>query len=122
MYQPAKYRLYPFPNQERELLRQFEELCFLWNYALERRQEAWKKEHRSVSYVDQCRDLARWRAYDTEGIGSVYSHVARETLARLDDGFKHFFRRVKEAADPASPATNGRSPPSPTRIPTGRRR
>ena len=51
MYQPAKYRLYPFPNQERELLRQLEELRFLWNYALEHRQEAWRKKARSISYV-----------------------------------------------------------------------
>ncbi len=103
MYQPFKFRLYPFPNQERELLRQFDELRFLWNYALERRQEAWQKERRSASYVDQCRDLARWRAYDKDGIGRVYGHVAQETLARLDDAFKHFFRRVKEGGRPGFP-------------------
>ncbi|NNN17097.1 MAG: helix-turn-helix domain-containing protein, partial [Thermoplasmata archaeon] len=55
MYLPFKYRLYPFPDQERELLRQFGELRFLWNYALEQRRDAWRKEKRSVSYVDQCR-------------------------------------------------------------------
>ncbi|HUZ79699.1 MAG TPA: transposase [Thermoplasmata archaeon] len=103
MYQPTKYRLYPFPNQERELLRQFEELRLLWNHALEQRQEAWRKEKRSVSYVGQCRDLARWRAYDKDGIGRVYGHVAQETLARLDDSFKHFFRRMKEGGKPGFP-------------------
>jgi putative transposase len=103
MYQPFKYRLYPFPNQERELLRQFGELRFLWNYALEQRKEAWRKEKRSVSYVDQCRDLAKWRAYDKEGLGTVYGHVAKETLARLDDAFKHFFRRVKSGGRPGFP-------------------
>ncbi|HUZ79816.1 MAG TPA: helix-turn-helix domain-containing protein, partial [Thermoplasmata archaeon] len=71
MYHPNKYRLYPFPNQERELLRQFDELRFLWNYALEQRQDAWRKEKRSISYVDQCRGLAKWRAYDQEGVGRV---------------------------------------------------
>ncbi len=103
MYQPCKYRLYPFPDQEKELDHQFEELRFLWNHALERRQETWRKEKRSISYVDQCRDLARWRAYDTEGIGRVYGHVAQETLARLDDAFKHFFRRVKAGEKPGFP-------------------
>ncbi len=103
MYQPCKYRLYPFPNQERELLRQLEELRFLWNYALEHRQEAWRKKARSISYVGQCRDLARWRAYDKEGIGRVYGHVAQETLARLGDAFGHFFRRVKEGGRPGFP-------------------
>ena len=104
MYQPCKYRLYPFPNQERELLRQFGELRFLWNHALEQRQDAWRKEKKSHSYASQCRDLARWRAYDTEGIGRVYGHVAQETLARLDDAFKHFFRRVKVGDKPGPPA------------------
>jgi putative transposase len=92
MYQSFKFRLYPFRNQGRELLRQQEELRFLWNYALEARQHAWKVEQKSLSYVDQCRDLARWRAYDKEGIGRVYGHVAQECLARLHDSFKAFFQ------------------------------
>ncbi len=103
MYQPNKYRLYPFPNHERELLAQMGELRFLWNHALEQRQEAWRKERKSHSYVSQCRDLTRWRAYDKGGIGRVYGHVAQEMLARLDDGFKHFFRRVKEGGRPGFP-------------------
>ena len=103
MYQPRKYRLYPFPNQEKELLRQLEELRLLWNHALEQRQDAWRKERKALSYASQCRDLARWRAYDEEGIGRVYGHVAQETLARLDDAFKHFFRRVKERGRPGFP-------------------
>ena len=103
MHQACKYRLYPFRGQERELLRQQEELRFLWNYALERRREAWRKERRSLSYVDQCRDLARWRAYDTEGIGRVYGHVAQEALARLHDSFQHFFRRVRAGDRPGFP-------------------
>ncbi len=103
MHQAFKYRLYPFPSQERELLRQFEELRFLWNHALEQRIDAWRKTKKSRSYVDQCRDLARWRGYDKEGIGRVYGHVAQETLARLDDAFKHFFLRVKEGGRPGFP-------------------
>jgi putative transposase len=103
MYQSCKYRLHPFPNQERELLRQFDELRFLWNYALEQRRDAWRTEKKSRSYVHQCRDLARWRAYDKDGVGRLYGHVARETLARLDDSFKHFFRRVREGGRPGFP-------------------
>ncbi len=91
MYQPCKYRLYPFHNQERELLRQLEELRFLWNYALEARQHAWKVEKKSLSYVSQARDLVRWRAYDREGIGRVHSQVSQECLQRLNDAFSAFF-------------------------------
>jgi putative transposase len=103
MIVPFKYRLYPFSNQGRELLRQFDELSFLWNYALEERIDAWRTERRSISYVGQCRDLTRWRKFDKEGIGRVYAQVAQETLARLDDAFKHFFRRVKAGDKPGFP-------------------
>ena len=76
---------------------------FLWNYALEQRERAWRTERRSISYVDQCRDLARWRAHDKDGIGRVYGHVAQECLARLDDAFQHFFRRCKTGERPGFP-------------------
>ena len=104
MYQPYKYRLYPFHSQERELLRQQEELRFLWNYALEQRMDAWRLEKKSVSYVDQCRGLARWRAYDKDGLGRVYGHVAQDALHRMDDAFKAFFRRAKAGEKPGYPS------------------
>ncbi len=91
MYQSFKFRLYPFRDQERELLRQQDELTYLWNYARGERIDAWRTEKRSVSYVDQCRSLARWRAY-CPGLGSLYGHVAQECLHRLDDAFKGFFQ------------------------------
>ncbi len=103
MHPPSKFRLYPFRSQEREFRRQLEELRFLWNHALERRQEAWRKPRRSTSHVDPCRDLARRRAYDTDGTGRIYGHVAQETLARLNDAFQHFFRRVKAGGEPGFP-------------------
>jgi putative transposase len=98
-----KFRLYPFRDQERELESQFDELRFLWNHALEQRQDVWRKEKRSLSFVGQCRDLTRWRTFDGKGIGRVNAQVAQETLARLDDAFKHFFRRVKTGGRPGLP-------------------
>ncbi len=103
MFTPYKYRLYPFKNQERELLRQLEELRFLRNYALGERMDAWRLAKKSINYVGQCRALTKWRAYDSEGVGRVYSQVAQECLARLDDAFKHFFRRVKNGEKPGYP-------------------
>ncbi len=103
MYVPCKFRLYPFADQERALLRALGELKFLWNYALEQRQHAWRKERRSLTYLDQCRDLARWRANDIRGLGRVYGHVAQECLHRLDDAFQHFFRRVAAGLKPGFP-------------------
>ena len=102
MYEPRKFRLYPFHDQERELLSQQDELRYLWNYALGERVDAWRMEKRTVSYVDQCRSLAKWRAYCPE-LGRIYGHVAQECLHRLDDAFKHFYRRCKQGEEPGYP-------------------
>ena len=91
MYKPCKYRLYPFHNQRMELLRQFGELCYLWNYALGERMDAWQIEHRSVSYKEQQRSLTRWRAYCPE-LGCIHSQVAQNDLRRLDSAFRVFFQ------------------------------
>ncbi len=94
MYVPFKYRIYPFRDQERELMRQLDELKFLWNYALEQRQYSWKTGKVSVGYAEQCRQLTEWRGNDRGGIGRVYSQVAQECLHRLDRAFKSFFGRI----------------------------
>ncbi len=78
VYVPFKYRLYPFRNQERKLMRQPDELRSLWNYALEQRQHEWKTGRVSVVYAEKCKSLAMWHSNDGSGIGQVYSHVAQE--------------------------------------------
>lgn len=93
MYVSFKFRLYPFKDQERELNRQLGELNFLWNYALEQRIETWRLEHKSITFVDQCRSLTRWRRFDRDGIERVNAQVAQDCLARLNDAFLAFFSR-----------------------------
>ena len=96
MHRAFKLRLYPFCSQERELLRQLDELKFLWNYTLEQRQHSWKTKGESVSYTHQAACLTEWVHNDTNGIGSVYSQVAQECLHRLDKAFKSFFRQIAD--------------------------
>jgi putative transposase len=103
MFDVRKFRLAPFPDQERELLRQLDELRFLWNHALQARIDAHKRGEKSVGFVDQEKALTRWRAFDKDGIGRVYSHVAQDLLARLDDAYKHFFRRVRNGEQAGFP-------------------
>jgi putative transposase len=90
-----RYRLYPRPAVEAELLRWLDELRSLYNYALEERRTAWEKEHRSLSYLEQQASLARWRAFDVDGLGSLPYDPARDVLQRIDLAFRAFFRRVK---------------------------
>lgn len=84
MFLSYRYRLYPLRPHLPQLDRWRSELTFLWNYALERRRTAWERERRRVSYLDQQRDLTRWRNFDTEGIGRVLVGVAQGILQRLD--------------------------------------
>lgn len=90
-----RYRLYPLQPQLALLDFHRTELVALWNHALAQRQDAWKKESRSVSYLDQQRDLTRWRNYGRDGLGQISVAVAQDCLQRLDLAFRAFFRRAK---------------------------
>jgi len=98
-----QYRLYPFQDQVRALDHHRRELTFLWNFALGQRKDAWRAEQRSVSYIDQQRDLTQWRTYDREGLGRLSVAVAQDSLQRLDLAFRAFFRRVTEGEKPGYP-------------------
>ena len=98
-----RYRLYPFQDQLRALEHHRRELTFLWNFALGERQDAWRNERRSVSYLDQELELTRWRNYDCEGLGRLSVDVAQDCLQRLDLAFKTFFRRVQVGRKPGYP-------------------
>jgi putative transposase len=98
-----QYRIYPFACQLRALEQHKRELAFLWNFALSERQEAWRNEHRSLSYLDQQRNLTRWRKYDREGLGRVSREVAQDCLQRLDLAFAAFFGRIRLGQKPGYP-------------------
>lgn len=91
-----RYRLYPLRAQLPLLDAHRHALAALWNHALAQRQDAWHQEHRSISYLDQQRDLTRWRNYDRDGLGQLSVAVAQDCLQRLDLAFRAFFRRVRE--------------------------
>jgi putative transposase len=98
-----QYRLYPLLDQLPLLHQHRFELAFLWNYARAERREAWEKEHRSVTYLDQQRELTHWRAFDAEGLGRISVAVSQDCLQRLDFAFKGFFRRVQRGERPGYP-------------------
>jgi putative transposase len=98
-----RYRLYPLRPQLAELDGWRHELTFLWNFGLEQRRSAWEREHRSVTYLDQQRDLSKWCTYDVDGLGRVPFAIAQATLQRLDLAFRDFFRHVKAGKVPGYP-------------------
>ena len=82
--------------------------CELYNAALEARRGAWRWEHRSVNYVNQCRDLTELRAVRPEVLAYGVT-VCRGTLKRLDrafaafSAFAAFYRRRKHGQKPGYP-------------------
>ena len=101
------YKLYPTPTQ----LTALEVLCDrhrqLYNAALEERIDAYAKKRISISFADQCKSLTLIRRAHPEYL-AVNAQSAQVTLKRLDQAFKHFFRRVKQGDNPGFPRFKSR--------------
>jgi putative transposase len=82
--------------------------CELYNAALEERRGAWRWEHRSVAFFDQCRTLTALREVRPEVLGSGVT-VCRGTLRRLDWAFSAFYRRCRAGQRPGYPRFRSRS-------------
>jgi putative transposase len=113
-----KFRLNPTRAQHAALNRILEDQRQLYNAALAERIDAYKRDNRlcqieedrlglpekslkrrSISYVDQTNSLTKCR--QEAGLDDVPAFLQHWTLKRLDDAYKAFFRRVKEAKDKA---------------------
>ncbi|MYA87361.1 MAG: transposase [Boseongicola sp. SB0662_bin_57] len=92
----------------RLLERTLEDQRQLWNAALEERIDCYRKTGRSLTYFDQCKALTQCRRDDPE-IAACPVAIQRGTLKRLDEAYKHFFRRVRNGETPGFPKFKGRS-------------
>jgi putative transposase len=97
-----RYRLHPTVKQTQALVKQLDYQRELYNAALEERIGAWKWEHRSVSYFDQCKTLTGLVDVRPEVVGCGIK-LCRGTLKRLDRAFSAFFRRAEEGETPGFP-------------------
>ncbi len=89
-----KYRLLPNKKQHSELNRILETCRVLYNDALHERNDAWKRNKKSISYFDQCASMMACNETD-DFFKSLPSNVKRGCLKRVDESYKGFFRRVK---------------------------
>ena len=62
VYRKITYRLYPTAQQGTALLAQKQAHQRLYNAALEQRRTAWKRCRKSLTYVEQCKDLTAYRS------------------------------------------------------------
>ena len=96
-------RAYLTRGGHRRLDEAFVECARLYNAAKEHRAWAWKhSSSRSVSYMDQCREITRIRAED-EYWSSLSLQVARGVILRLDRAFRGFYRRCRIGQTPGFP-------------------
>lgn len=81
--------------------------CDLYNGALQERRDAWRKQRRRISHLDQSRSLTEIRRGD-DAWSSIPVEVARSALRRLDRSFQSFFRRCKAGQTPGFPRFRSR--------------
>ncbi len=106
MLKTYKYRLKPTKKQVRLLEATLAECCWLYNYLLEQRKNAWEQNKHSLSYRDQTTSLP-FLKIDRPSLKIVYAQVLQDIATRVDLAFKAFFRRVKTGEKPGYPRFKG---------------
>ena len=80
----------------------------LYNAALEERIDCHRKTGRGRTCFDQCKALTECRR-DVPGMAECPVAIQRGTLKRLDEAFRHFFRRARNGEAPGFPRFKGRA-------------
>lgn len=103
-----KYRLYPGKAQSLALTEMLGAFCDLYNAALQQRIEAYRRQHKTLRYLDQASELKAVRAVDERLAQFSYS-AAQQVLRRLDKAFTAFFRRLNAKAKAGFPRFRAKS-------------
>jgi putative transposase len=94
MLKTYKYKLYPTKAQKRQMSETLFACSLVYNRCLAQRKESWEKEQRSISSLEQIKQLPTLKKED-ERYQSVHSQVLQDAVRRVDKTFQNFFRRVK---------------------------
>lgn len=95
MERTYKYRLLPTSKQRIVLLNALDACRWLHNACLEQRIIGWRSHHRTITYVEQSRELPGIMATLPQ-FKSVPHHVLQRAMRRLDRAYTAFFRSVKK--------------------------
>ena len=95
MRKSYKFRIFPTKSQTKHLESWLETCRELYNAALSERREAWTRQRKSITYLDQQNVLPEIKAI-REDVAEIHSQVLQDVLRRLDKAFKSFFQRVKQ--------------------------
>lgn len=87
-----RVRLRPTPEQARTLSRLFGARRFVWNWALRRKDEAWRADGTKLTAVDLSREFTVLRdAGETAWLTSLPREPFNQTLRDFDKGWTNFF-------------------------------
>lgn len=103
-----KFRIYPTRAQVAALDVMLGGLCDLYNAALQQRIEAYRRQGRTLRYVDQAAELKAVRAAD-ERLTKISFSSEQQVLRRLDRAFAAFFRRLKKGGKAGYPRFRAKS-------------
>jgi putative transposase len=96
MLKSFKYRLYPNKEQAVLLEKHFGCARFVYNWGLERKIEAYKKNKTSLSCFDLIKELTDYKKQEEfEWLNTVYSQALQASLRNLDNAYTRFFREKK---------------------------
>lgn len=87
-----RVRLRPKPEQARMLLRLFGARRFVWNWALQRKDQAWRADGTKLTGVDLSREFTLLRANgETAWLSALPRRPFDQTLRDFDAAWRNFF-------------------------------
>lgn len=87
-----KFRFYPTPEQEKELLRTWGCVRLVYNKALDMRHTDWYKHQKRTTYVQTSAALTQWKKQDDlQFLKEVSSVPLQQCLRHLQTAFTNFF-------------------------------
>ena len=90
-----KFRLYPTREQEERFTATLNLCCWLYNSALKHRIIAYRRAKKSITRIDQIKELSAIKKDHPELAETMNSRVLEGVIYRLQEAYNAFFRRLK---------------------------
>lgn len=100
------YRLYPTPDQARQMMQIAGSCRFVYNLALEQRRD-WYRPGRKFSFASQCRDVTALRA-EVDWLRDCPVHTLQQALKDLDSAYQNWWAGRADYPTPRKKGLNDR--------------
>ena len=100
MLRAYKYRIYPTEEQKVLFAKTFGCCRFVYNWALNLKIEAYKRDKKSVAYKEVQGRMANELKKENQWLTEVNSQALQSSIRNLDTAYKNFFRNAKAVGFP----------------------